>query len=151
MMEYQLRKATLQDEKRIRDLIHRVQINPMGLHWERFLVAEDAGGVFIGCGQIKHHGDGSLELASLAVEEAYRGNGVAAAIIQALLSDSPRPLYLMCRPELGVFYQKYGFVEVPPSELPPYFRRIRLVIQVVTTVSGDRKSPLIMRIDNKKA
>jgi N-acetylglutamate synthase-like GNAT family acetyltransferase len=147
MIEFRLRPAAPQDARLIRDLIHRVQINPMGLHWEHFIVAEDSAGRFIGCGQIKHHGDGSLELASLAVEEAYRGNGIAAAIIQALMTNSPRPLYLMCRPELDIFYKKFGFQAVPDRELPTYFRRIKRFIQAVTLLTGDRKSPLIMRIN----
>jgi N-acetylglutamate synthase-like GNAT family acetyltransferase len=146
-VEFRLRKGTQNDEALIRDLVRRVKINPMGLHWERFLVAEDAAGKFIGCAQIKHHGDGSNELASLAVEQEYRGNGVAAALIRALLADGPRPLYLMCRPELGSLYQKFGFQPVPPEAMPKYFKRINAAIQVLSALSGDRKKPLIMQVE----
>ncbi len=38
---YQLRSATQTDFPAIRELIHRVQINPMGLDWARFVVAVD--------------------------------------------------------------------------------------------------------------
>ena len=41
-------------------------LNPFSLGWPRFLVAEDGGRV-VGVAQIKPHGDGSRELASLAV------------------------------------------------------------------------------------
>jgi N-acetylglutamate synthase-like GNAT family acetyltransferase len=151
MSEFRLRQAMLQDESTIKDLIHRVNINPMGLHWERFLVAETGAGQFVGCAQIKHHQDGSLELASLAVEEAYRGRGVASSLIRSLLQDSPRPLYLMCRPELGVFYQKFGFRDAADPELPAYFRRIRALINIFMIFGRDHGKPRIMRLDAKSA
>jgi N-acetylglutamate synthase-like GNAT family acetyltransferase len=141
-----LRQAVENDDSRIRNLIHRVGINPLGLDWRRFLIAETDDGIFIGCGQLKPHADGSLEMASLAVEEKYRGRGVARAIIQRLLVESPRPLYLMCRPELGPLYEKFGFQAVDSSILPPYFRRIRRVIHAVVSLAG-REGPLIMRLD----
>jgi N-acetylglutamate synthase-like GNAT family acetyltransferase len=75
-LNYHIRPASQEDEKRIKDLIQRVQINPMGIHWERFVVAETTDNMFIGCGQIKQHFDGSQELASIAVEEEYRGHGI---------------------------------------------------------------------------
>jgi len=67
------------------------------LDWKRFVVAETHDGGFIGCGQLKPHKDSSLELASIAVDASYRGQGVARAMIEHLLASSllagrPRPL-----------------------------------------------------------
>jgi N-acetylglutamate synthase-like GNAT family acetyltransferase len=146
MTDFHLRPAVESDFPRIRDLIRRAGINPMGLDWRRFLVAETDGGRFAGCGQLKPHGDGSIELASLAVEEEFRGRGVARAIIQRLLAESPRPLYLMCRTELGLLYEKFGFRAVDPDSLPPYFRRIRRLVRAVVFLAG-RDGSLIMRLD----
>ena len=79
MIYFSVRPAFETDHQNIRSLIHRVGINPMDLNWWHFIVAELGDGTFIGCGQLKPHKDGSLELASLAVEEKYRGLGVAVA------------------------------------------------------------------------
>jgi GNAT superfamily N-acetyltransferase len=73
---------------------------------------------------VKPHGDGTRELASLAVQPAYRGQGVARQLIEHLLAHHPPPLYLTCRSRLQPLYEKFGFRAVPPADLPLYFRRI---------------------------
>ncbi len=120
-----LRPATKDDFPAIRALIYAARINPLGLDWRRFVLAVDEGGAPIGCGQVKTHRDGSRELASIAVQPAWRGQGVARAIIQHLLAAHPPPLYLTCRPSLGPFYEKFGFRVIAEPEMPPYFRRIK--------------------------
>jgi N-acetylglutamate synthase-like GNAT family acetyltransferase len=140
-----LRPAVESDAVKIRDLIHRVGINPMDLNWKHFIVAETDDGAFIGCAQLKPHKDKSVELASLAVEEAFRGMGVARALIEQLLAQAPRPLYLMCRPELGVFYERFGFKAIGADVMPPYFRRMLKVIRVMVFLAR-REGPLIMRL-----
>ncbi|RIK42990.1 MAG: hypothetical protein DCC55_06915 [Chloroflexi bacterium] len=52
----QIRTATVEDAKAIKRLIRRVRINPFGLDWQRFLVAEDAGEL-VDCIQVKPHTD----------------------------------------------------------------------------------------------
>jgi len=118
----------------------------MDLNWKHFIVAETDEGSFIGCVQLKRHKDGSVELASLAVEDGYRGQGVARALIEQLLAQAPRPLYLMCRHELGVFYEPFGFRVIDADEMPPYFRRMLRVIRVMVFLAR-REGPLIMRLD----
>jgi GNAT superfamily N-acetyltransferase len=146
MADLRLRPATKTDSARIKDLIHRVGINPLDLNWEHFVVAESPQGVFLGCAQLKPHRDGSLELASLAVEEFARGQGAARALIERLLTGSPRPLYLMCRPELGPLYERFGFRPVGPEGMTAYFRRIRGFVRIMGFL-GRFEGPLIMRLD----
>ena len=146
MPEFVLRPASEGDSPHIRQLIRRAGINPFGLDWRHFVVAETGQGTFAGCGQLKPHGDGSVELASIAVEEAYRGQGVARSVIQRLLAQAPRPLYLTCRPRLGPFYDKFGFRPAEQGALPPYFRRVHRLMGFVTRWAG-RPGPLIMRLD----
>lgn len=74
-----IRPATAEDAKPIKRLIHRVRINPFGLNWQRFLVAEDAGAV-VGCVQVKPHKDSVCELASLAVVPEQQGQGVGSCL-----------------------------------------------------------------------
>jgi N-acetylglutamate synthase-like GNAT family acetyltransferase len=141
-----LRPAVGSDALKIRDLIHRVGINPMDLNWKHFIVAETPEGGFVGCAQLKPHKDKSLELASVAVEESFRGQGVAHALIEHLLAQSPRPVYLMCRPALGLFYEQFGFRVIGLNEMPPYFQRILRLLRVLVFLPG-RERPLIMRLD----
>jgi N-acetylglutamate synthase-like GNAT family acetyltransferase len=129
--EYILRPARAEDDLDIRKLIHQVGINPLGLQWERFVLAVDRRGIMIGCGQIKKHGDGSLELASIAVVEGWRSRGVASAIICHLLEAEHGRLYLTCREELGPFYLRFGFRQSVPDELPPYFRRLSRLARIL--------------------
>jgi len=76
---YHLRPAQVKDAASIRRLIWQVHINPTGLDWHHFWVAVDAQDSLLGCGQLKPHGDGSLELASIAVQPQQRGKGIARA------------------------------------------------------------------------
>lgn len=148
MAEFHLRSAKQTDGDAIRALIHRVGINPFGLAWNRFVVAESCDSLLIGCGQLKPHKDGSIELASIAVEEPYRGQGIARAMIEYLLARAPRPLYLMCRPALGGFYAQFNFRAAGEDELPPYFRRIRRVVRVAGVLTR-KEGPLIMWLDEE--
>ncbi len=149
---FTLRAATREDLAAIRALIFAVRINPMGLDWKRFLVAVDDHEVLIGCGQVKIHQDGSLELASIAVVQAWRGNGVARALIEHLLDLNPRPLYLTCRAKLGPFYERFGFRVVeekamPRQEMPRYFQRITRLARLVGATGIMPRDLLVMICD----
>ncbi len=119
-----LRPATEADAGAIRALVWRANINPTGLKWPRFVVAESDEGDLIACGQVKPHQDGTKELASIVVATEWRGQGVARALIEHLIDTHSGDLYLMCRSGLGPFYDKFGFQSVDGNALPRYFRRI---------------------------
>ena len=142
-----LRPAREKDFPAIKALIHEARINPNALDWRRFTVAETPDGQFIGCGQLKPHFDGTLELASLAVIPSQRGKGVARVIIQKLMADAPRPLYLTCRSQLGPFYEKFGFRGISGDELPQYFRRISKVAGLVNALHLIQDKLLVMVLD----
>ena len=140
-----IRPAREADAGQIRDLIHRVGINPMGLDWKRFVVAvkDDE---MLGCGQLKPHGPDVLELASIAVYPEHQGKGIARLIIEHLLKNSPRPLYLMCGSRLGVMYEKFGFHTIPYEDMPRYFQRISKLAGLVTTLARREERLLIMKL-----
>jgi N-acetylglutamate synthase-like GNAT family acetyltransferase len=142
-----LRPARETDFPVIKALIHEARINPSGLDWRRFTVAEMPDGQFIGCGQLKPHSDGTLELASLAVISSQRGKGIARVIIQKLMADAPRPLYLTCRSQLRPFYEKFGFRGISGDELPQYFRRISRLAGLVNALHLIRDKMQVMVID----
>jgi N-acetylglutamate synthase-like GNAT family acetyltransferase len=142
------REALQEDFPAIRTLIHVVQINPTGLHWRRFIVAVNPTGDLIGCGQIKVHGDGSKELASIAVRETDRGLGVARKIIETLLArETVRPLYLMCRARLEILYIKFGFHVISLKEMPVYFQRISRAEKIFNSRARPEDRLAVMRLD----
>lgn len=147
MDTFSLRQATRDDQGDIRTLVIKGGINPTGLDWERFTVAESAAGEVIGCVQLKPHRDGSLELASLAVREDWRGRGVARALIEDLIAGNNGELYLMCRSGLGPLYEKFGFYALEEEQMPPYFRRISKLVSIVNTLRKSGQTLLIMRRD----
>lgn len=138
MADFTLRPATENDSALIKDLIHRVGINPMDLDWHRFVIAVDGSGKMLGCGQLKPHGRNVIELASIAVEPPYQHQGIARAIIEHLIARGPRPLYLTCRSRLGSFYEKWGFRPLGPDDMPPYFRRLSRLARVMGIFINER-------------
>lgn len=119
----QIRSALATDQAVIQRIVRAAHINPMGLQWNRFIVAEEDGQV-VGTGQIKTHGDGSRELASVAVIPEYQRRGIASAIIHQLLARETGELYLFCRPPLEMFYELFGFRRIGRDQMPPHFRRM---------------------------
>src|SRR5512145_2021630 len=141
-----IRPARQTEAAQIHDLIHLVGINPTGLDWKRFVVAVNEQDEMIGCGQLKPHGQEILELASIAVYPEHQGKGIARAIIEHLLKDSPRPLYLMCESSLGPLYEKFDFQAISYEEMPRYFQRISKLASLVTTLAQREERLLIMKL-----
>jgi amino-acid N-acetyltransferase len=139
-----LRPATEKDFPAIKDLIHRVGINPMDLDWRRFVIAVDLSEKMLGCGQLKPHGKDIIELASIAVEPSFRNQGIAHAIIEHFIARAPRPLYLTCRSRLGLFYEKWGFRSIEPDEMPAYFRRLTRLAKVLGVFINEKM--LVMKL-----
>jgi N-acetylglutamate synthase-like GNAT family acetyltransferase len=141
-----LRPARETESAQIKDLIHFVGINPMDLDWRRFVVAVNERDEMIGCGQLKPHGKDILELASLAVYPEYQGQGVGRAIIEYLLNDSPRPLYLMCESSVGPLYEKFGFRGISYEDMPRYFQRISRLARLATALARREERLLVMKL-----
>jgi len=146
MTNFSLRPAREAESVQIKKLIHLVGINPMDLDWKRFVVAVNDRDEMIGCGQLKPHGKDILELASLAVYPEYRGQGVARALIEYLLKESLRPLYLMCESSLGPLYESFGFRGISYEEMPRYFQRISKLAGLVTSLARREEYLLVMKL-----
>lgn len=142
---FTLHSADLEDSQAIHSLVRRAGINPTGLDWQRFQVATTPEGQVIGCGQIKPHRDGSHELASIVVADEWRHNGIGRAIIERLLDSHPGDLYLMCRSGLKTFYEKFGFQAVQIDDMPKYFRRISKLVRLLTKLSDQGETLLVMK------
>jgi N-acetylglutamate synthase-like GNAT family acetyltransferase len=118
-----LRRARQDDFPAIRRLIWKVHINPTGLDWRHFWVAVDVQDRIVATGQLKPHRDGSIEMASIATEPAWRGRGIASLIIHTLMAEAPRPLYLVTIPPTAPFYIRFGFRTLAADEMPPNLRK----------------------------
>ncbi|MDX1600797.1 MAG: GNAT family N-acetyltransferase, partial [Anaerolineales bacterium] len=94
---------------------------------------------------IKPHRDGSLEMASVVVEEDLRGEGLGRLLIERLIDGIHQPLWLMCRSSLIPLYEKFGFEEVDAdAEQPAYFRRVRRLASVYHFLKGTGEYLAIM-------
>ena len=147
MTNYRIRPALESESAQIKALINLVGINPTGLDWKRFIVAVDVGGQVISCGQLKPHGADILELASIGTLPEYRGQGIARAIIEELLRESPRPLYLMCIAHNGPMYEKFGFKTIGNKDMPRYFQRIKRLFDVTDVFRRSNEELLVMKLE----
>jgi len=142
---FSLRPATLADASTIRHIISQVRINPLALDWHRFILAIDPYGQVIGCGQVKPHSDGSIELASIAVLPEWRNHGIARRIIEYLLEQHPGRIYLTCQSQLGPMYRKFGFQVLQTAELTPYFKRLNRIVTWIEKLTRQPRRMLVMR------
>lgn len=141
-----LRPARRDDDKTIKRLVRRARLNPFGLNWRRFTVADHAKHGIVGCVQLKPHRDGSVELASLVVAEPYRSTGIARALIEKAKAQAEDVLWLMCASHLTSLYERFGFMQVQDSrKMPPYFARIRRMVQLFHAVTRMNEPLAIMR------
>lgn len=148
MAELILRPATEADFPAIKRLIHRVRINPTGLDWRRFVVMVDETDKVRACGQLKPHENNRIwELASIAVDPSRRGQGAARRIIEHLISDATRPLYLICQTGMGPFYEKWGFRSIEQDEMPEYFRRLARMAALMPAFMSGGQGLLVMQLD----
>jgi N-acetylglutamate synthase-like GNAT family acetyltransferase len=143
-----LRPATPDDQERIVEIVRAAQINPIDLKWPNFVVAVDEStDEIVGTGQVKPHGDGTWELASIATLPAYQKQGIAGRIIERLLARHPGTLYLTCMQHMGPFYERFGFREVPRGEMTPYFRRLSKLASLFMFVGRPGERMLVMKRD----
>lgn len=140
-----IRHAAESDARRIRTMVRRERLNPMGLSWTRFLVAVDEAGNVVGCGQVKPVGDGARELASLVVEPGWRNRQVGASLMRRLMAEAGPPMWLMCRSGLREYYDRFGFRVVEAgAPQPKYFTRMRRLAAAVRMVVGMREELTVM-------
>ncbi len=120
----------------------------MGLKWPNFILAvDDETGEIVGSGQIKRHGDGSFELASIATKPAYQHRGIAHKILGQLVQKHPGVLYLTCLDYMEPLYQEFGFRTIGPDEMTPYFRRITRLAKAALLLGRDSRKLLVMKRD----
>jgi predicted N-acetyltransferase YhbS len=81
------------------------------------------------------------------VAPTWRRQGVARAIIEHLLTNAPRPLWLTCMSGLVPFYERFGFREVTAlANMPSYFRWVSRLFRFLAWLSP-ANSLAVMRRD----
>lgn len=77
------------------------------------------------------------KLKSLFTYPAFRGQGVASALVKAVKTDADRPLYLTCKEYMVEFYRKRGFRMM--TKTPPWLRlRLWFCNAVLSSVYNHR-------------
>jgi N-acetylglutamate synthase-like GNAT family acetyltransferase len=147
MINYSIRPALESESAQIKDLINLVGINPTGLDWKRFTVAVNDSGHVIACGQIKPHGADIRELASIATHPEYRGLGIARAVIEILLRENQKPMYLMCMSHNGPMYEKFGFRVIAENQMPRYFARIKKLFIIADIFRKSGEELFVMKLE----
>jgi len=100
-----VRKIRPQDLASAVGLARRLGLEYPGLETDAIWVAEEDGRT-VGLVALKGHAD-CLELCALGVDPAYRGRGIAKALIEALLVEAPGDVYLATI--IPEFFEGCGF------------------------------------------
>lgn len=112
-----VRPAVAGDQEAILALTRGERVNPNGLHWPRFFVAE-RDGALVGAVQMRLHRDGARELGTLVVAPQARNQGVAAQLINALLSRNRGRVFMVTGHEHAQHYARWGFAPIRPCQAP---------------------------------
>jgi N-acetylglutamate synthase-like GNAT family acetyltransferase len=125
-------------------MVYAARLNPLGLAWQRFFVAE-AGGEVVGCAQTKRHG-GAIELASLVVAPEWRRRSLGGRLVRLVQQHAGPPLWLTCRAALVPFYRQFGFEEVDTKEEKPrYFRAVQTLFAASKIWTGSSLAVMVWR------
>jgi N-acetylglutamate synthase-like GNAT family acetyltransferase len=131
-----IRPAAERDQATIRAMVRGEHINPSGLDWRDFMVAERDGEV-VGAAQVRRYRDGSRELASLVVARHLRGQGIATGLMDALLAgeDQPVPVFTIVDRRYARRYARRGFRPIDPGVAPAVIRRTFRIGRLVTRLA----------------
>ena len=145
MDSFSLRPAIEADSRIIKRIVRQARINPTRLDWRHFTVAISKGEL-IGCAQLKPLRHGLTELASLVVRPAYRHRGIGRLLMERLLAEARRPLYLICRSNLGELYEKFGFQTLDANEMPAYYKRLQRFANIFIEFARPDETLLVMKL-----
>jgi len=106
---------------RIRELVRSQRLNPTDLQFANFIVASSDSDV-IAVAQMRQHRDGSRELGSILVLPAWRGQGIAARLVDALVAAEIGSIYMITGQAYLRHYARWGFQPIDPSTVPAPIR-----------------------------
>jgi GNAT superfamily N-acetyltransferase len=114
----ELRTARPEETGWINEQYAKVHFIPSDPARDQVVVAE-LGGERAGIGRLVDAGEGAYELGGMYVLDAFRGAGVARAIVDELIRRAGgRDVYCIPFADLEAFYASAGFARVEPAGIP---------------------------------
>lgn len=111
---FAIEAAAATDLPDIMEILEDINLDMEELHYTQFVLGKHRREV-VGAGRIRLHTDGTAELCSLGVMEAFRGCGLGTHISKALLQAFPqRPLWVVS--EIPDYFARFGFA--PAADYP---------------------------------
>jgi N-acetylglutamate synthase-like GNAT family acetyltransferase len=111
-----VRKVRGEEAGRAVELARKLELDYPEMERDTLWIAEEEGRV-AGVVALKAHPD-CLELCSLGVDPAYRGRGIAKALVEALMAEAPRDVHLAT--VIPGFFKACGF-HIIRREIPAAF------------------------------
>lgn len=147
--EVLIRPGTEGDAAVIRQTIKAAGLDPTGLDWRRFKLAEAGEGELLGMCQVRRYWD-TRELGSLWVRKDCRGQGLGGKLIRACLAEESPPVHLECVAARQPYYEQHGFRRVPVLQAP---RGLRFKSAIGGTIARVffRQRIVVMRWDGSPA
>lgn len=114
---WKVRPARAADIPAIESLLVSAEGDREDLASDQFVVAADEDGAIVGCGRLRNYPD-FCELASLAVAQESRADGVGRGIVSSLLERYQGPIYLVCEDGVVDFFRRFRFECIPETDMP---------------------------------
>ena len=108
------------------DLLGRAELTEKDVaeHWGHYFVVREDDGRVVGVAGLEVHGADGL-LRSVAVDPEYRGQGLAASLVEAAVERATRvklrTVYLLTTTARD-YFARHGFVDCPREEAPAPIR-----------------------------
>jgi amino-acid N-acetyltransferase len=108
------------------DLLGRAELTEQDVaeRWGHYFVVREDDGRVVGVAGLEVHGEDGL-LRSVAVEEEYRGQGLAASLVEAAVERAKRvnlrAVYLLTTTARD-YFARHGFSDCPREEAPSAIR-----------------------------
>jgi len=118
---WEIEAAKAADLPEIDELITTVEGDRVDLATDQFVVAKSEDARILGCGRLRSYAD-FCEIASMAVAEDVRANGIGRAIVSRLLEQYSGTIYLICEDEVVEFFRRFEFELTPEAEMPSGLR-----------------------------
>lgn len=118
---WEIEAAKAADMPEIEELIAAVAGDRVDLAAEQFVVAKSKDARILGCGRLRPYPQ-FCEIASLAVADDVRAEGIGQAIVMRLLEKYGGTIYLICDDNVVEFFRRFEFGLLPESDMPDGLR-----------------------------
>jgi GNAT superfamily N-acetyltransferase len=107
-------------------IVHNIFLGAVN-SWSRFWVIE-YNQELIGCASLYFYHEHS-SIGYLYIRPEQRNQGLGSSLLKILISQSPHPVSLVCKPKLMSFYRRHGFSPVSWHKLSSIFKIMYRIFQ----------------------